>query len=61
MVPEDLVLCNTMLRLGADETGEPLKVVNDQQGNPTSASAVAEGVKNIIDNFATGFVSYVVS
>ena len=32
---------HTMARLGAQE-GEPLKVVDDQRGNPTSADAVAD-------------------
>ena len=45
---------HTMLRLGSDECAEPLKVVNDQKGTPTSALAVAYGVKNIIEQFATG-------
>lgn len=43
-----------MLQLGVQEDAEPLKVVNDQRGNPTSAMAVTYGVKSIIDNFATG-------
>ena len=45
---------HTMLRLGQEESDEPLKVVNDQRGNPTSAMAVTYGVKSIIDDFATG-------
>ena len=45
---------HTMLRLGLEENEEPIKVVNDQQGNPTSAMAVTYGVKSIIDDFATG-------
>jgi len=34
---------HTMAKLGAQE-GAPLKVVNDQRGNPTSAKAVADAV-----------------
>ncbi len=45
---------HTMLRLGALEDAEPLKVVNDQKGTPTSAMALTYGVKSIIDQFATG-------
>ncbi len=35
---------HTMARLGAQE-GAPLKVVNDQRGNPTSAKTVAEVIR----------------
>jgi dTDP-4-dehydrorhamnose reductase len=38
---------HTMAKLGAQE-GAPLKVVNDQRGNPTSAKVVADAVKFII-------------
>ncbi len=45
---------HTMLRLAAVEDAEPMRVINDQRGNPTSALAVTYGVKSIIDQFATG-------
>ena len=35
---------HTMAKLGA-QTGAPLKVVNDQRGNPTSTKAVADVIK----------------
>ena len=38
---------HTMARLGAQE-GAPLKVVNDQRGNPTSAKVVADVVKFLL-------------
>ncbi len=38
---------HTMARLGA-EAGQPLKVVDDQRGNPTSASVVADVVRFLI-------------
>ena len=38
---------HTMAKLGAQE-GEPLKVVDDQRGNPTSAKAVADVIKFLI-------------
>ena len=38
---------HTMARLGA-ETGEPLKVVDDQRGNPTSAKAVADVIRFLL-------------
>ncbi len=38
---------HTMAKLGAQE-GEPLKVVDDQSGNPTSAKAVADVIKFLI-------------
>ena len=38
---------HTMAKLGA-EPGAPLKVVNDQRGNPTSAKAVADVVKFVL-------------
>ena len=40
---------HTMAKLGAQE-GAPLKVVNDQRGNPTSAKVVADAVKFIISS-----------
>ena len=39
---------HTMLRLGAQE-GAPLKVVDDQHGNPTSTDAVAQKIKQLLD------------
>jgi dTDP-4-dehydrorhamnose reductase len=36
-----------MAKLGAQE-GAPLKVVNDQRGNPTSTKAVAEAVRFVL-------------
>lgn len=38
---------HTMARLGAQE-GAPLKVVNDQRGNPTSCKTVADVIKFLI-------------
>ena len=38
---------HTMAKLGAQE-GAPLKVVNDQRGNPTSTKAVADVIKFLI-------------
>lgn len=38
---------HTMAKLGAQE-GAPLKVVNDQRGNPTSCNAVADVIKFLI-------------
>jgi len=38
---------HSMLELGA-QAGEPLKVVNDQIGNPTSTAAVAERLKDLL-------------
>ena len=38
---------HTMVKLGSQE-GEPLKVVDDQRGNPTSTKAVADVVKFIL-------------
>ncbi len=38
---------HTMLKLGAQE-GAPLKVVDDQIGNPTSTDAVADGLLTLI-------------
>ena len=36
---------HTMAKLGADASGAPLKVVDDQVGNPTSAKTVARAIK----------------
>jgi dTDP-4-dehydrorhamnose reductase len=44
-----------MLRLGAEE-GDPLKVVNDQTGNPTSTDALAALIEQLIDNPLPGVV-----
>lgn len=44
---------HTMLRLGR-QPGVPLRVVDDQIGNPTSADAVAERVLALLDTTATG-------
>lgn len=46
---------HTMLRLGAQE-GAPLKVVDDQVGNPTSTTAVAERIRLLLDGTLTGTV-----
>lgn len=40
---------HSMLRLGAEADGAPLKVVDDQIGNPTSAMAVAERMAMLLD------------
>ena len=39
---------HTMLKLGA-QGGDPLKVVNDQHGNPTSCDAVAAHIRRLLD------------
>ncbi len=44
---------HTMLRLGA-QVGEPLKVVADQLGNPTSTDAVAEALLPLLDEPVVG-------
>lgn len=44
---------HTMLRLGA-QAGDPLKVVNDQRGNPTSCDAVASHLGMMLDVPAAG-------
>jgi dTDP-4-dehydrorhamnose reductase len=44
---------HTMLRLGA-EPGDPLRVVDDQIGNPTSTDAVADRLIDLIEAGATG-------
>lgn len=46
---------HTMLRLGA-EGGAPLKVVNDQIGNPTSTLAVAQHLRRLLDVPVKGIV-----
>ncbi len=46
---------HTMLRLGA-QTGAPLKVVDDQLGNPTSTDAVADLIGRLLDNPVPGVV-----
>jgi len=38
---------HTMLRLGVED-GPPLKIVNDQIGNPTSTDAVADGLTDVL-------------
>lgn len=40
---------HTMAKLGGQE-GAPLKVVDDQRGNPTSTDAVADVVRFLLDN-----------
>ena len=45
----------TMLKLGLQE-GTPIKVVNDQIGNPTSTDAVAELIERLLDNPVPGLV-----
>lgn len=39
---------HTMAKLGRDETGAPLKVVDDQRGNPTSTKVVADAIKFLL-------------
>ena len=46
---------HTMARLGA-QGGEPLKVVRDQIGNPTSTDAVAELVERLLSDPIPGVV-----
>jgi dTDP-4-dehydrorhamnose reductase len=46
---------HTMLKLGG-EKGDPLQVVMDQIGNPTSTDAVADAVQVIIDHPIPGVV-----
>jgi len=46
---------HTMLRLLGQE-GEPLKVVNDQVGNPTSTAVVAQAVEECLQHRLTGIV-----
>jgi dTDP-4-dehydrorhamnose reductase len=44
---------HTMLRLGS-ETGEPVRVVNDQRGSPTSSDALASLIEQFIDRHEPG-------
>jgi dTDP-4-dehydrorhamnose reductase len=44
---------HTMLKLGA-QSGDPLKVVDDQIGNPTSTTAVAERIRLMLGTDLTG-------
>lgn len=46
---------HTMLKLGA-QTGEPLRVVDDQRGNPTSTDAVARLVGRLLESPLPGVV-----
>jgi len=46
---------HTMLRL-TTQMGEPLRVVGDQIGNPTSTDAVAAGLANLIETGIAGTV-----
>jgi dTDP-4-dehydrorhamnose reductase len=46
---------HTMLRLGA-ETGEPVRVVHDQVGNPTSADALAEALHELLPSELRGTI-----
>lgn len=46
---------HTMLKLGA-QAGSPLKVVDDQVGNPTSTDAVAELLGRLLENPIPGVV-----
>lgn len=46
---------HTMMRLGS-QGGKPLKVVNDQRGNPTSTDAVARLIGFLLDNPLPGVV-----
>ena len=46
---------HTMLRLGS-QPGDPLRVVDDQIGNPTSTDAVATGLTAVIDRGVVGTV-----
>ena len=46
---------HTMLRLGA-QGGDPLRVVSDQHGNPTSTDAVAAHVRRLVDIPAVGTI-----
>ena len=39
---------HTMVKLGADATGAPLKVVDDQRGNPTSTKTVADVIRFLL-------------
>ena len=46
---------HTMLRLGSQD-GDPLKVVDDQIGNPTSTDAVADGIERLLSAQIAGVV-----
>lgn len=46
---------HTMLKFGA-QAGDPLKVVDDQVGNPTSTDAVADGLLHLIEHPLVGTV-----
>lgn len=46
---------HTMASLGTKD-GPPLKVVDDQRGNPTSASAVAGAVRFVLENGLSGVI-----
>lgn len=46
---------HTMLKLGKED-GAPLRVVNDQIGNPTSTDAVADKVEILLQTPATGIM-----
>jgi len=46
---------HTMMKLGA-QAGDPLQVVDDQIGNPTSTDVVADGVIKILDKGVVGTV-----
>lgn len=46
---------HTMLKLGRQE-GPPLRIVDDQIGNPTATAAVADGLERLIAARATGTV-----
>ena len=43
-----------MLILTAKEQGDPVKVVNDQVGNPTSTAALADLIAEFIDHHQPG-------
>jgi len=47
---------HTMLALGAQEDGTPIKVVDDQIGNPTSAEAVAGLIERLLETPIPGVV-----
>ena len=44
---------HTMRKLGA-QAGEPLKVVADQVGNPTSTDVVADGIEHLLEHPVAG-------
>lgn len=46
---------HTLMKLGA-QSGEPLKVVDDQRGNPTSTDAVAELLARLLETPVPGVV-----